>query len=490
MGEYIAVDLGATSGRVVAARLAGGRIDLRVAHRFPNPVTHGEHGWSWDTDGLFAGAMTGVRAALSTLGHPVSVAVDGWGIDFGLIDEQGGLLAPPRMYRDIRESGLRAVRDRFSDAGLYGLTGVQPLPINSVFQLAAMKDEGLLDRAASLLMIPDLFVYRMTGDAGTEYTNATTTQLIDVRARRWSDEVIDAIGIPRRILAPLRQPGTAVGPLSAPARRLSGASAGLEVVRVASHDTSSGIAAVPASQESFGYVSSGTWSLVGVETAEPVVTPRARELGFSNEGGAGGTTCLLKTLTGLWLLEECHRAWRDEDASTGLTALIEEAVGAGPARSFVDIQHELFLRPEGTVEGKLKEYLRLTGQPPLTSRAETVRCILASLAIGYRLAFDDAESLTGRGVDMVHVVGGGSRNRLLCRLTADACDRPVSAGPAEASSAGNALVQALVHGEVRDLQHLRDISRRSFSTETSLPRAQGEDWTRAAHLIRSQRAAG
>ncbi|MGV9643738.1 rhamnulokinase [Streptomyces sp. NPDC003514] len=450
---YAAVDLGASSGRVMVGRVGPGTLELTEAHRFPNRPVRVPEGLRWDVLALYAGVLDGLRAA----GPVDSVGIDGWAVDYGLLDADGALLGNPVHYRDTRTDGVaRTVWEAVPPAELYAATGLQYAPFNTLYQLAAARDSAQLAQARRLLLIPDLISYWLTGEQGTELTNASTTQLIDPRTRDWAYGVADRLGVDLRLFAPLRDPGDPAGLLREEVLEETGLSGPVPVTAVASHDTASAVAAVPAEGERFAYICTGTWSLAGLELRAPVLTEESRAANFTNELGLDGTVRHLRNIMGLWLLQECLRAWGDPE----LDGLLREAALVPALRSVVDAGDTAFLAP-GRMPERIAAACRASGQPVPASPAEITRCILDSLALAHRRAVLDAQRLAGHPVDVVHVVGGGARNALLCRLTADACGLPVVAGPAEAAALGNVLVQARAHGLVGDLADGRRLLRRT-----------------------------
>ncbi|WP_434740609.1 rhamnulokinase [Micromonospora sp. SH-82] len=448
--DVAAVDLGAASGRVVSGRVGPDTLRVTVAHRFANEPVRVGGTLHWDVLGIFREVLAGLRAA----GPVAGVGVDSWAVDYGLLDAAGALLGNPVHYRDTRTDGvLERVTRRLGAERLYATTGLAQLPFNTLYQLAAAAGTPQLAVADRLLMIPDLITYWLTGRIGAEVTNASTTQLYDLNTRAWADDLIADAGIPRRLLPPLREPGTLVGP-ALPELDLPGSP---QVVAVGSHDTASAVVAVPADGDHFAYISCGTWSLVGVELDRPVLTEAGRQANFTNEGGVDGTIRYLRNVTGLWPLQECLRSWGDPDLSDLLAAAAREP----GFRSVVDIDDPSFL-PPGGMPTRVADACRRTGQPVPQSPAAVVRCIVDSLAIAHRHAVHRVQDLTGRHVDAVHIVGGGARNTLLCQLTADACGLPVLAGPVEATAIGNVLVQARAVGTVDgDLAALRRLVRQT-----------------------------
>ncbi|MFF4488145.1 rhamnulokinase family protein [Streptomyces sp. NPDC001544] len=445
--SYAAVDLGASSGRVMAGRVGPDSLELSEAHRFPNRPVRVPEGLRWDVLGLYSGVLDGLRAA----GQVDSVGIDSWAVDHGLLDADGALLGNPVHYRDARTAGVaEKVWATVPAAELYAATGLQYAPFNTLYQLAAARSTAQFAQARRLLLIPDLLTYWLTGEQGTELTNASTTQLIDPRTRDWSYAVAARLDVDLELFAPLRRPGDPAGLLRPDVLEETGLTGPVPVTTVGSHDTASAVAAVPASGERFAYICTGTWSLAGLELTAPVLSEESRAANFTNELGLDGTVRYLRNIMGLWLLQECVRAWGDPD----LGPLLREASLVPALRSVVDAGDAAFLAP-GRMPQRIAEACRVSGQPVPGTRAELTRCILDSLALAHRRAVEDAQRLAGHPVDVVHVVGGGTRNALLCQLTADACGLPVVAGPTEAAALGNVLVQARAHGLVGDLADAR-----------------------------------
>jgi rhamnulokinase len=451
--SFLAIDLGASSGRVMLGRWDGARFDLRELHRFPNgPVTVLGH-MHWDVLRLWQEILAGIGQAAQEDTPIAGIGVDTWAVDFALLDAAGRLLGNPYHYRDRRTAGmLEWIDARVQRERLYARTGIQRLPINTLPQLAGMRHSAdpQLDMAAMLLLIPDLFHYWMTGQKVAEYTNATTTQFFDARARGWATDLLRELDLPASILPPVVAPGTVLGDLLPEVRAAAGLGAPAPVIATATHDTASAVAAIPGLDERSAYISSGTWSLVGVEVAEPILSDRARELNFTNEGGVNGTIRFLKNVGGLWLLQECQRRWGRAGRSLSWPELVRQAEGAAPLRSLVDPDAPEFLSPSD-MPAAIREYCRRSGQPEPESVGAMVRCCLESLALKYRWVVDALEELTGRRIDTIRVVGGGSQNELLCQLAADACGRRVVAGPVEATALGNVVVQAIAAGVLPDL---------------------------------------
>ncbi len=450
MTAFAAVDLGASSGRVMLADIGPAGVSLEEVHRFPNrPVQLGQT-LHWDVLALWAGVLDGLHAATARTERLAGIGIDSWAIDYGLLDADGRLLGNPVHYRDRRTDG---VSDRFSTSDLYARTGIQLLPFNTIFQLAAAAEDWQLQRAARALLIPDLFGYWLTGEQACELTNASTTGLLDARTRQWDSQLFDQIGV-ARLFPDVSEPGSVLGPVLATAAPKL---AGTPVSLVGSHDTASAVAGIPAVDQDFAYISCGTWSLVGVEAPDPVLTEDARQANFSNELGLDGTVRFLKNVMGLWLLQESIRTWQRDGVPVELARLLADAAALPAGRWLVDPDRPEFL-PPGDMPSRLQAECRRTGQPEPQTPAEITRCIVDSLAAAYRRVVRQAAALSGVKVRAVHLVGGGAQNELLCQLAADACELPVVAGPVEAAAYGNVLVQArtsgLLSGSLTELRSL------------------------------------
>jgi rhamnulokinase len=479
-----AVDLGASSGRVVAVDILargskGARTRLREVHRFANvPVLAGGT-LHWDILRLYRGILAGLRAA-GRQAELAAIGIDSWGVDYGLLDDAGMLLGNPVHYRDARTHRVTdIVLEKIPAAELYQVTGIQQLPINTMCQLVATAATPQLATASTLLMIPDLIGYWLSGEVGAEITNASTTQLLDVHTRTWARSVARWLGIPRHILPPLRVPGEHVGRLLPSVAEQAGLASTVPLIAVASHDTASAVASVPAVSPNFAFISCGTWSLVGMELAQPVLSEASRLANFSNEAGVDGTIRYLRNVAGLWLMQESMRSWSEAGLRPDLDALLNEAAAAPPLAAVVDPCGEQFLAA-GDMPGRIAAECKRTGQPAPRSPGETVRCILDSLALAHRRAIVQVQQLTGLHADTVHIVGGGSRNKLLCQLTADACNLPVVAGPAEAAALGNALIQARTLGALpAGLPELRAVVRSSHRLARFQPEGNSRRWLAA-----------
>ena len=457
-----AVDLGAQSGRFAVGTFDGERLAVDEVHRFPNEPLEEDGVLRWDVERLRAEVWKGLRQATRDL--PVeSVAVDSWGVDFGLLGGSGDLLQSPAHYRNSRRaSAFDGALELIPPRELYARTGIQLLPINTIFELAALAADGdaVLNAARRLLLIPDLFHHWLCGSETTEWTNATTTQCFDPHAGDWARDLLGRLGVPTAMLPEVVPPATLLGAVSADAAAETGLG-GAQVVAGATHDTGAAVAAVPLATDACAYLSIGTWSLVGIESSEPVMGDDAFRANLTNEGGVGGTYRVLRNITGFWLLDECRRAWAGAGHAYEPAELVELARSATPLRSLIDPNDPLFAEP-GDMPARIAAFCRDTGQPGPADVPETVRCIFESLALKHAETIELIGELTGRRLDELHVVGGGARNELLCSWTAHAAGRPVLAGPAEATLVGNLVVQALALGEISTLEQGRELVRASF----------------------------
>ena len=468
--HFLAVDLGAESGRAILGRLRSGVLDVAGEHRFLNEPRRQGASLRWNVRQLWADIRQGLdRASRQRLD---GVGVDAWGVDYALLDDDGKLLEDPYHYRDPRTAG--AMEQLFALVGrerIYETTGIQCLPINTLYQLhaACRSTPHVVANARTLLTIPDLFNYWLTGRRCTEYTIATTTQCVDVRTRAWATGLMVDAGVPARLFAPIVDAGTVIG--SVMGSEMAAASAallGTPVVATACHDTASAVAAVRADGHT-AFLSSGTWSLLGTELPAPILTAEARDRNFTNEGGVCGTIRLLKNICGLWLLQACRRSWKAAGHELSYTALLDAAAADALAfGSLLDPDHEQFLNPDD-MPSSIDAYCSRTGQPTPVGPAGYTRAVLESLACKYRMVLESLESVTGRRFDEIRIVGGGSRNRLLNQFTADSTGCRVVAGPAEATSLGNIAMQMLATGAVGSLAEARAVIDRSFPVERFEP---------------------
>jgi rhamnulokinase len=478
MPRYLAFDLGAESGRAILGTLEAQRITLEDLHRFANTPVRVRGGLYWDSLRLWHEIQQGLAVAGREKRLPLDgIGVDTWGVDFALLGLDGSLIENPRHYRDARTNGmLEAVFKIIPRDEIFAHTGVQFMQINTLYQLYAMRRAASrpLACARTLLMTPDLFKYWLTGVAKCELTIASTSQFYNPRLARWAVELFDRLYLPKAILPEIVQPGARLGPLLREVAESSGLGA-VPVYATGCHDTASAVAAVPASGDSWCYISSGTWSLMGVEVDVPVIDDRSLALNLTNEMGAGGKTRLLKNIAGLWPLQECRRAWALGGKQYGYEELTALAAAAAPFSAVLD--PDAFPEP-GDMPAKICEYCRRGGQKPPESVGTVARTILESLAFRYREVLESLEAMLGRKLETIHIVGGGSRNRLLNQFVADATNRTVIAGPSEATALGNVLIQAIGAGEVSGLQQARETVRRSVVLETFTPE-RTEQWARA-----------
>jgi rhamnulokinase len=483
--RFAAIDLGAESGRGVLGTFDGRRVQMQEVARFPNgPVRVAGHP-HWDVLRLFEEIKHTLRRCAEAGGELAGVGVDTWGVDFALLNRRDELIGNPFHYRDVRTTGMLDEAFRLvPKEAIFQATGIQFLPINTLYQLLAMvmAEDPALQAAETLLMMPDLFNFWLCGQKTAELTDATTTQCVDPHTGSWAWSLLERLRIPTRIFPPISPPGSVLGTLRADVAD----EVGIKPVRViapACHDTAAAVAAVPSDSAASAYISSGTWSLVGMELAAPVLTADALRDNLTNEGGVAGTFRLLKNVMGLWLLQECRRQWVRDEAVT-FEDVVDLAREARPFGPIVDPDQERFLRPTNMPD-EICKAVAATGQSAPADRGALVRCILESLAVKYRWVLDRLEEVTGRSIREVHVVGGGSRNGLLCQLTADATGRVVHAGPTEATAMGNVLVQALALGHLSGLADLRGVVRRSTEIVTYEPRADGR-WETALATVNRQ----
>jgi rhamnulokinase len=485
--RYLAVDLGAASGRAVLGGWSGSKFGLAEVHRFPNAPAHIHGGIYTDVLGLWREVTEALaRAGRESGGKLDGVGLDTWGVDFALLDRDGTLLGNPRQYRDKRTDGiLEHAFARVPREEIFAATGLQMWQINTLFQLYSMVRSGSseIEAAKTLLPLPNLFYYWLGAPACAEYTAASTSQCLDLRSRSWAAELIGRFGIPTELFPTLVQPGTEIGRLRADLSadaRLSGATS---VFAVGSHDTASAVAAVPGLDEHSAFISSGTWSVLGKEMAGPVINARVLETGFTNEGGLAGKTLLIKNLTGLWLLQECRRIWHRTGNDAGWDQLLAMADAAEPFRSLINPEAADFLSPDDMTAAIAAFCLR-TGQPVPDSPGAFVRCCLESLALRYRLTLAELEGLAGTRVNALRIVGGGSQNRLLCQLAADACGIPVFAGPTEATALGNMMAQAVAAGELAGIPQGRVAVGNSVTIDMYEPHP-SERWIEAVERSRA-----
>ena len=469
-GAVAAVDLGASSGRVIVGRVEDGRVSLEEVHRFPNEPVQLDDGLYWDALRLHHEILTGLRRAARVAPDLRSIGIDTWGVDVGMLDRAGILVGNPVHHRDPRNvAAVERVHARIPQAELYARTGLQFMSINTLYQLEAARVTPAFAIVRHVLPLPDLLGYWLTGVIVAERTHASTTGLLDPRSGAWDIDLVARLGLDPAVLPPIADPGTLRGPVVPSVRTATGLADGCVVTLVGSHDTASAVVGVPATSDNVAYISSGTWSLVGVETASPILTEASRQANFTNEGGVDGRIRFLRNVTGLWLLQESLRTWERAGTPEALPPLLEAAAALPRGGPAFDPQDATFL-PPGDMPARISAWLAAAGGPVPHDRPGLVRCILDSLAVEYARTIEDAARLADRPIDVVHVVGGGSQNALLCQLTADATSRSVVAGPAEATALGNILVQARALGLVSGgLDDLRAIVRGSERLERYEP---------------------
>lgn len=444
----LAIDLGAESGRVMAVHFDGTALALEELHRFENPVTSVNNTLHWDFLHLWREITAGIDKGRPL--NPLSLGVDTWGVDFGLLDQNGALIGNPVNYRDSRTNGMmEAVFEQVPREEVFARTGIQFMPINSLYQLMSLvvEQSPQLAIAETFLTAPDLLNYWLTGRKACEFSNATTTQLFNPTTGTWATGLMEKLGIPPQIFPEIVQPGTGLGEYR-----------GIPVIAPACHDTGSAVAAVPAQTADYAYISSGTWSLVGLEVDHPVMTPAALEANVTNEGGVYGTYRLLKNVMGLWIVQQCRATWAAQGDDHSYADLTEMAIAAGPSPTQID-PNSPDLLPPGDHPARIQAQCRAAGRPVPQSKGQIIRCVLESLAREYGRVLEQLAAVSGKTIDIIHIVGGGTQNRLLNQLTAEAAGRPVITGPIEATVLGNALVQLIALGEIPDLQTGRDLIR-------------------------------
>lgn len=463
---FFAVDLGATSGRTILGSFSDKGLELEELNRFPNRLIEVEGHFYWDIYALYQSVIDGLKLAATKDVQITSIGIDTWGVDFVCIGKDGHLLRTPYSYRDPHTVGApEALFSRVSRAQVYEVTGIQVMNFNSLFQLDTLRrnEDSALAVADKILFMPDALSYMLTGEMVTEYTIASTAQLVNAKTRRLAPELLAAVGLKESHFGRFVYPGEKVGVLTGEVQKMTGLGE-IPVIAVAGHDTASAVAAVPAVGSHFAYLSSGTWSLMGVETETPVINKETEELNFTNEGGVGKTIRLLKNICGMWLLERCRAAW----GGTSYPELIAGAEAAEPFRSLINPDDPVFANP-ADMEKAICRYCADTHQPMPETRGQVVRCIFESLALRYRQVLESLSSLSPFPIETLYVIGGGSRNELLNRFTANAIGIPVVAGPAEATAIGNIMVQAMAAGEAADIPSMRQLVRKSVPLVTYQP---------------------
>lgn len=483
--RYLAIDLGAESGRAVLGRLDGARLAIEELHRFPNLPVRLPDGLHWNALRLWSEVSDSIRMAAYQHGDRLaSVGLDTWGVDFALLDRRDGLIGNPVHYRDNRTDGMQAEAfRRMPREQIFEHTGIQFMQINTLYQLLALvvTRDPALEIAATFLTMPDLLNFWLTGQKGCEFTNATTTQCYDPRASGWATPVLEALGIPTGIFPQVIAPGTVLGPLR-PALAQELGARDLMVVAPACHDTGSAVAAVPAEGANFAWLSSGTWSVMGVEAPAPLIDARGLAYNLTNEGGVNGTFRCSKNIMGLWIVQECRRTWAAQGHDWSYDDLARMAEQAAPLVAVIDPDDDEFFKP-GDMPSRMQAFCRRTGQRAPSEPGAIVRCALESLALKYRWVLERLETVTGQRLDPIHIIGGGAQNVLLNQFTADATGRTVVAGPVEATAIGNLLVQAIALGHLGSLADARALVRRSFTPQVYAPHPSA-DWDAAYARLR------
>jgi len=479
--NFLGYDFGASSGRAMLGVFDGEKIEISEIHRFSNDPVMMNGRFVWDTQRLFYEVKQAL-VKVSRMGIKLdAIGIDTWGVDYGLLDKNGALLGIPVNYRDHRTDGMmEKVFEVVPKEEVFEATGLAFNQFNTLYQLYAMKLAGdpTLELADKMLFTPDLFAYFLTGKMGTEYTIASTSQMIDPHTRTWATGLLEKLGIPTKMLTEIEPAGTLRGTLLPEIAKECGVDE-IPVISVGTHDTASAVAAVPTQEDDFAYISSGTWSLLGVELDKPLTSVEVMKANYTNEGGINNTIRLLKNIMGLWLIQECKREWDRREDAVGFAELVKMAEKAPAFKAIIDVDDPCFLAP-GDMPARIQEYCRKTGQEVPQGRGEISRVIYESLALRYRWAIERLEQdLIGKDIKVLNIVGGGSNNVMLNQMTADAIKRPVVAGPSEATVIGNLMVQAMALGEVKDMKHLRKVVENSFPTQTYLPQGNTAAWDEA-----------
>lgn len=468
---YLAVDLGASSGRVMAGVYDGERVVLHEIHRFANGVKEEGGTYRWDVEALFREIKEGLRKAGREGKAITSIGVDTWGVDYALLDGEGRLVDQPFAYRDARTNGMQEETfKRMPRRDVYEVTGIQFMFFNSLFQILSEVVAGRpeLDKAERLLFMPDLLNYWLSGRAVNEYSIASTSQLLDARSRGWATGMMERLGIPQKLFGEIVMPGTVLGSLREELTRELNVEP-FNVVAVGAHDTASAVAAVPVTDKRpYAYLSSGTWSLMGVEVPEPVINDQTYDIPLTNEGGVCRTIRLLRNIGGLWLVQECQRHWAEEGEKISFDELVRLASEAESFIAVIDPDADEFAAP-GDMPEKIRAFAARTGQRVPESKGEIIRTALESLALRYRWVLERLEQVTGKRLETLHIVGGGTQNRLLNQFAANAVNRTVKAGPVEATALGNIVVQMMAAGDLSSLEEGRALVGRSFATNTYEP---------------------
>ncbi|MCE5341766.1 MAG: rhamnulokinase [Planctomycetaceae bacterium] len=483
--NYIAIDLGASSGRVILGCVRDGKILLEEMHRFENgPIEHGDS-IRWDFAKLFGEIETGLANAAKHVGKIESISVDSWGVDFGLIDSKGVLFENPYHYRDKRtDTMMDKVFSIVPREKVYEITGIQFMPFNSIYQLEALKlqQPDSLKKTDKIILMADLVSYYLCGEIFSEYTLASTSQLLDMNTGKWSDELFSKLSLPVNIMPKIVQSGSVVGKLKKQIADKLGC-AQIPVVATGSHDTASAVASVPATGDNWAYLSSGTWSLMGVEISKPLINESTYKYQFTNEGGVYNTIRLLKNIMGLWLIQECRRNWNQQGEKLFFADMAEMAKSARPFMAVINPNDSRFLAP-CDMPAVINEYLVEKGYKKINDKGQMIRVIIESLVFYYRRVLDILEEITGKKIDVLHLVGGGIQNELLCQFTANSIGRKVIAGPVEATAMGNIMVQAITAGQIKNIAEGRKVVAKSFELKIYQP-AEHETWDKKYQQIKN-----
>ena len=476
---FLAFDLGATSGRSILGTVANGKVEIKELTRFPNAVTELHGKYYWNLMGLYQALREGLVACSKEGIVPESIGIDTWGVDVVPVAEDGSILSMPRAYRDPYTEGMpERYFEKVSREKVYEKTGIQIMNFNTLYQIFAGMETGYvpIKQAKYLLFMPDALAYMLTGEKVCEYTISSTSQILNPRTKDFDKELLEAAGVDASVFSKPVLPGTIVGTLTDALAQYSRLGK-VNVVSVAGHDTASAVAAVPALDENFAYLSSGTWSLMGIESKEPIITPETYELNYTNEGGVEGTTRFLKNICGMWILEQCRKEWSLSGKDYSYPEIVEMAMTAEPFKAFIQPDDPSFANPSSMLEA-IDAFCERTGQEKPASDAQVIRLIFESLALRYRQVLEDLDHIATHPIERLHIIGGGSKNRLLNQLTANAIGRKVVAGPSEATAIGNVMIQAMAAGVVSSLQEMRSIIHASIETEEFAPELVAE-WEEA-----------
>ena len=476
---FLAFDLGATSGRSILGTVADGKVEIKELTRFPNAVTELHGKYYWNLMGLYQALREGLVACNKEGIVPESIGIDTWGVDVVPVAEDGSILSMPRAYRDPYTVGMpERYFEKVSREKVYEKTGIQIMNFNTLYQIFAGMETGYvpMKQAKYLLFMPDALAYMLTGEKVCEYTISSTSQILNPRTKDFDKELLEAAGVDASVFSKPVMPGTIVGTLTDALAQYSRLGK-VNVVSVAGHDTASAVAAVPALDENFAYLSSGTWSLMGIESKEPIITPETYELNYTNEGGVEGTTRFLKNICGMWILEQCRKEWSLSGKEYSYPEIVEMAMAAEPFKAFIQPDDPSFANPSSMLDA-IDAFCERTGQEKPANDAQVIRLIFESLALRYRQVLEDLDHIATHPIERLHIIGGGSKNRLLNQLTANAIGRKVVAGPSEATAIGNVMIQAMAAGIVSSLQEMRSIIHSSIETEEFVPQSVAE-WEEA-----------